>query len=173
MHPQRVDDRYHNEDAVKHPGHDCPETEITIAEQAEVNDRVRLISLPDQKKEDRAQAHGKEGTHDRRCEPIELVAAVEGKLDTDNAHNHGGEPDPVYRLLCGGRLSILEKAVANTNTDHSHRHIDVKNPGPAEIVSNKPAQYGPHNGRNRSGEPPDSQRHTVFFGRINPQQEGL
>ena len=88
----------------------------------------------------------------RGVEPVEVLALVEHHLQRADPQDEQAQADEVHRHARRGGLARAKDHPSEECRGDSHRHVDVEDPGPGNIVGDPATEQRPHYRSQQGGD---------------------
>ena len=111
--------------------------------------------FPNQKDEQSDGRHDGERHDLPGLEPVEILALVEQDLQRPHPNDEKRQAHLVDRHLDGGRLTLAIDDPRRESRAETHRHIDVEDPRPGDVVGDPAAEQRPDHRRHHRRDGPD------------------
>src|SRR5262249_19012970 len=119
-----------------HDGHqECADGKGTIAEHAQINDRVICFQLANEKSDQPYRGQQRQRDDKARAEPIFFLAFVEHNLETaDSKHKQADAPVINAHGFSAQIRRVENIQLSKQESDDSDRNVDVEDPAPAIVI---------------------------------------
>ncbi len=144
-------------------------SEIPVPQEPYVDDRILVVPLPQEERDQYRNTDAEHGDDERRTEPVRFLTFIQNELEAGNAENDQRQadvvdPDPRSLFLFQPRR-IFDDALGHEQRNQTDGQVDEKDPVPAIVVRDPAAECWPDRRCSYNGHAVHSERHAALLDR--------